>query len=166
MDLQVKLRGQRIELGEIEHALRSQPGVVGAVVQLCPSVADEHALVAYVHPPSVLAEQGQVLFNTHTTEAVPLELVERLRGLRTVLPAYMMPSVVIGVEHWPRTSSDKIDRTALRSPSLLKQAADATNAATKLVNPSTQALVRCSMRFASISVQALACHWVQIWIRH
>ena len=138
MDLQVKLRGQRIELGEIEHALRSQPGVVGAVVQLCPSVADEHALVAYVHPPSVLAEQGQVLFNTHTTEAVPLELVERLRGLRTVLPAYMMPSVVIGVEHWPRTSSDKIDRTALRSPSLLKQAADATNAATKLVNPSTQ----------------------------
>ena len=62
IDFQVKLRGQRIELGEVEHALRSQPGVVEAVVLL---VAGLDALVAYVHPASLV---GAV--------ALPLDPVE------------------------------------------------------------------------------------------
>merc|ERR1711965_8465 len=45
IDFQVKLRGQRLELGEIEHTLRSQVGVVEAVVLL---LAELDALVAYV----------------------------------------------------------------------------------------------------------------------
>ena len=46
-------------------------------------------------------------------ESVPFSLATGLIGARDALPAYMLPSVVVGVDEWPRTSSGKIDRWRL-----------------------------------------------------
>ena len=100
--LQVKLRGQRIELGEIEHALRAQPGVVEAVVSMDATGSTLHA---YVSPSSVVSAPAG--------EAVPFGRVPSLAGVRGALPAYMVPSLVVGVDEWPRTSSGKIARQRL-----------------------------------------------------
>ena len=108
IDFQVKVRGQRIELGEIEHALRAQPGVDEAIVLLDKRL---DALVAYVSPASTVS-------NTvgDFTDAVPFDHAVRLGGARGSLPQYMVPSVVVGVKDWPRTSSAKIDRKRLPPP--------------------------------------------------
>jgi amino acid adenylation domain-containing protein len=105
MDFQVKLRGQRIELGEIEHALRAQPGVHEAVVQLW-TEGIEPSLIAYVTPKEIVGGD----------EAQPLSQVPALEGLRQTLPVYMLPSLIIGLNAWPRTASDKIDRNKLPAP--------------------------------------------------
>merc|ERR1712196_151017 len=42
--------------------------------------------------------------------------VQSLQAARVVLPAYMLPSTVIGVNTWPRNSSNKIDRKRLPLP--------------------------------------------------
>ena len=98
----MKLRGQRIELGEIEHALRAQPGVVEAVVSIDATGSTLHA---YVSPSSVVSAPAG--------EAVPFGRVPSLAGVRGALPAYMVPSLVVGLDEWPRTSSGKIARQRL-----------------------------------------------------
>jgi len=120
----VKLRGQRIELGEIEHALRALPGVDEAVV-----LVHADALVAYVSPAEVVRadETAEVAVEAEAAEAeaaggggfgaaVPFGRVAALAGAAAALPAYMLPSVVVGVREWPRTSSAKIDRNRLPPP--------------------------------------------------
>jgi 3-oxoacyl-(acyl-carrier-protein) synthase/acyl carrier protein len=107
MDFQVKLRGQRIELGEIENVLREQPGIVEAVVLLCTDSA-EPALVAYVYPASIVDVPDDGMCN-----ALPCDRVAAVRSASNSLPAYMVPSLVVGVDDWPRTSSGKIDRRRL-----------------------------------------------------
>ena len=130
----MKLRGQRIELGEIEHALRALPGVDEAVV-----LVHADALVAYVSPADLVqadgSAQAQAAAGTEaeavavTAEdaagapgergfgaAVPFGRVAALAGAAAALPAYMVPSVVVGVREWPRTSSAKIDRNRLPPP--------------------------------------------------
>ena len=111
IDFQVKLRGQRIELGEIEHALRSQPGVVEAIVLLSKEL---DALVAYVSPLAVF--KGIPPQKSGFTDALHLTDLNALQGVRDALPEYMVPSLVIGVDEWPRTSSGKIDRKRLPAP--------------------------------------------------
>ena len=131
----MKLRGQRIELGEIEHALRALPGVDEAVV-----LVHADALVAYVSPAEVVGveeadeadEAAAVAVTAEEAEgavppaaeaggggfgaAVPFGRVPALAGAAAALPAYMVPSVVVGVREWPRTSSAKIDRNRLPPP--------------------------------------------------
>uniref|UniRef100_A0A7S2E5D4 Polyketide synthase n=1 Tax=Haptolina brevifila TaxID=156173 RepID=A0A7S2E5D4_9EUKA len=104
IDFQVKLRGQRIELGEIEHTIQVQPGVQLAVV-----MKSGDSLVAYVSPACVVASPEESGF----TAAVPFDCVVSLSGVTKVLPPFMVPSAVIGVHEWPRTSSSKIDRNRL-----------------------------------------------------
>ena len=112
-DSQVKLRGQRIELGEIEQVLRVQPGVREAVVLLRTDLS-EPTLIAYVSPASVGGATDSERCN-----ALPFDRVPALHGARNVLPAYMLPSFVVGVKEWPRTSTDKINRNGLAKPTWL-----------------------------------------------
>ena len=112
IDFQVKMHGQRMELGEIENKLSSQPGVLEAVVVLL-TIDDksEPTLVAYVHPASTVQKQAEAASN-----AVPFDRVPALDAMRHMLPTYMLPSLLIGVNDWPRTSSNKIDRKKLPAP--------------------------------------------------
>ena len=119
IDFQVKLRGQRIELGEIESALSIQPDILEAIVLLRSDVnASEPMLVAYVHPASAV---GASLHET--SNARPFDRVPALGGARGALPLYMLPSLVVGIDEWPRTSSNKIDRKLLPAPVVERAAA-------------------------------------------
>ena len=129
----MKLRGQRIELGEIEHALRAQPGVVEAVVVLDPRL---DALVAYVSPAEAVGlPEGA---------AAPFGSVASLAGVRSSLPVYMVPSVVVGIDAWPRSSSGKIERRRL--PAADVQPADAS----AIVGPRTPEETAARAAFAAV----------------
>ncbi|MFD0838849.1 non-ribosomal peptide synthetase [Williamsia serinedens] len=97
-DDQVQLRGFRVELAEVEAALRSVPGVTGAVA----SVRDTDRLDGGVLVAHVVAD-GVTPDETRTAVA------ERL-------PTYAVPGHVVLVDGWPLTSSGKIDRAALPAP--------------------------------------------------
>lgn len=104
LDRQVKLRGFRIEPGEIEAALTGLDGVTAAAVTAVPDPTGGTRLIGYVTP-----------------AADP-------RGLRDALsarlPDYMVPSVIVGLDKLPLTSSGKLDRAALPVPEPAAAGAD------------------------------------------
>lgn len=100
-DHQVKLRGHRIELGEIEAAIDDMTEVVRSVVTVHTYAPGDERLVAYV---TVRSGHG-----TPTPADVRAALASRL-------PAHMIPTVVVALDDFPRTTSDKIDRTRLPEP--------------------------------------------------
>ena len=97
-DDQVKIRGQRIELGEVEAALRGLPEIGDAVV--IPSLAGEgHTrLIAYY---------------TSSGDAGAAMVRE---ALAQILPAAMVPSLLVPMAELPLTTHGKIDRAALPEP--------------------------------------------------
>ena len=117
VDFQVKIRGQRVELGEIEHVLCAQPGILEAVVLL--RTEGEPMLVAYVRPASVVGTASD-----GTQNALPFNSVPAVGGARGTLPPHMLPSLVVGIENWPQTSSGKIDRKQLPPPEAHTAAAE------------------------------------------
>lgn len=100
LDTQVKVRGFRVELGEIESTLLAITGIKQAVAVVRGKDA-EAAIAAYV----VSAEGGAI-----DRPAV-------LEQLRTVLPEYMVPSVLLELPAMPMTPNGKVDRNALPDPS-------------------------------------------------
>ena len=91
-DFQLKLHGYRIEAGEVEHALLACPGVDQAVALLAgQQLAAVVRLANGPMQPTALAFPG---------------LVERL-------PAYMIPSLILGCAQWPLTTNGKVDRKVL-----------------------------------------------------
>jgi len=109
VDDQVKIHGFRVELGEIEAAIRTYPGVRGAVAVLREvirttggpsSKAMEKRLVAYIVP-----EHGALV-------SVP-----DLRSyLRERLPAHVIPTAFVLLETLPLSPNGKLDRRALPDP--------------------------------------------------
>ncbi|MFI6167989.1 amino acid adenylation domain-containing protein [Nocardia sp. NPDC051052] len=99
-DFQVKVRGFRIELGEIDVALQRQPDIDFAITLGAETGAGATALVSYVlpkpgaevHPEALKAAAGETL------------------------PAYMVPAVVMVLDHIPLTPLGKVDRKALPAP--------------------------------------------------
>jgi non-ribosomal peptide synthase protein (TIGR01720 family) len=94
-DQQVQVRGFRIELGEVEAALVRQEGVADAAV-----VLRDGRLVGYAVP----------------TPGSVVDSSELRRGAGSVLPGYMVPSVVVVLETLPLTVNGKLDRKALPAP--------------------------------------------------
>jgi amino acid adenylation domain-containing protein len=98
-DQQVKLRGHRIELAEIESVLGTLAGVAECVVLLGQGPANGQELIAYIKPaPGVAVNPGDVR-----------------QGLKQQLPDYMVPAAFVMLDEFPRTTSGKPDRTALRA---------------------------------------------------
>ncbi|RAJ76809.1 tyrocidine synthetase-3 [Chitinophaga dinghuensis] len=93
-DDQVKVRGYRIELGEIEQAILKQPSVkqVAVVVQ---QLDGDKIIAAFVVASSVIDKQ------------------QLKDSLTQVLPAYMVPSHYVQLEHIPLSSNGKTDRRLL-----------------------------------------------------
>ena len=94
-DAQVKVRGFRIELAEVESGLLDVGGVGRAV-----AVVNDGVLIGYV-----VSEPGVVLSASGVRE-----------GLRSRLPEYMVPSVVVVLDAVPLTPNGKVDRKALPAP--------------------------------------------------
>ncbi len=92
-DSQVKIRGYRVELGEIEAMLQRQSGVQGCAVVVKTGANGGKRLVAYV-----------VGKKNHE---------ELRRDLKGKLPAYMIPSAIVGLEELPLSGNGKVDREAL-----------------------------------------------------
>jgi amino acid adenylation domain-containing protein len=99
-DRQLKVRGFRVEPGEIEAALERHPGVERAVVEARHDARGELVLAAYV------------------TGAGAPDLDGVRRHLAGLLPPYMLPQRVVGLDRFPLTPSAKIDRAALSLPEL------------------------------------------------
>lgn len=96
-DRQFKVRGFRVEAAEIENALVGLPSIQRAVITTDPDHGD---LTAHV-----IVTPGQL---------------PRIQAIRTALakqlPAYMIPSHICPVEHFPLTPSGKLDHRRLPSP--------------------------------------------------
>jgi amino acid adenylation domain-containing protein len=96
-DTQVKIRGFRIEMGEIESQLGRVDGVREAVVLATEGGGANGRLVAFV-----VRETG--------SEAAAADL----RGyLKTVMPAYMVPTSFLFLPKIPLTPNGKVDRREL-----------------------------------------------------
>lgn len=103
-DAQIKIRGHRAEPGEVEAVLRTMDGVTQAAVVGAGAAGDQR-LIAYVVPAGDHAL-------TH----------EMLRaGLRTRLPDYLVPSVIVMLGALPLTPNGKVDRHALPDPGRASQ---------------------------------------------
>lgn len=99
IDHQVKVRGYRIELGEVEKAISNLDEVAQAYVSCRELGGEPTALIAYI------------------VSHVPTETGRLLAKLGRVLPEYMVPSHLIVLSEFPRTSSGKIDVSALSNTS-------------------------------------------------
>lgn len=138
LDHQVKLRGQRIELGEIEAALGTHPRCRQVAVLARSDHANSQHLVAYVVPQPGAERQpagtntpssgracadGQIAASGSQPTDSSVRLIhddplagELLDHARALLPAAMVPSVVILLSTLPIGSSGKLDRKALPAP--------------------------------------------------
>ena len=90
-DHQIKRSGYRIELGEIENALQNAEGIQ---LSCCWYDSEREWIIAAY---------------TGSAEETALKKV-----LKTVLPKYMLPDLILKRESLPRTASGKIDRRTLR----------------------------------------------------
>ncbi|KAL9588991.1 MAG: hypothetical protein Q9203_002206, partial [Teloschistes exilis] len=123
-DSQVKVRGQRIETGEVEaQIVKSFPGASGVIVEAIRATGEESSidLVAFVW---VNEQSGAeiVRCNNHEdampgSSSVTVEFQEAsLRTqnhLRSFLPAAMVPTAFVPLNHMPLTANGKRDRRAL-----------------------------------------------------
>lgn len=108
-DFQVKIRGFRIELAEVEFILSQQATVKTALVTVREDHAGRAKIVAYV----VLQQD---VLDQDAPDAVH-HLAGQLKGqLKTLLPAYMVPDVVMILARFPLTPNGKVDRKALPTP--------------------------------------------------
>jgi amino acid adenylation domain-containing protein len=109
IDNQVKVRGFRVELGEIEAVLRQHPQVYSVVVIDRQDTPGDQRLVAYIVPQQ---------------DTVPT-INELRQFLKTRLPNYMVPNVIVMLESLPLTPNGKVDRRALPAPDTNNEAMQA-----------------------------------------
>ena len=111
-DDQIKLRGYRIELGEIENQLSNLMEITAAAVAVKKDANGQDHLAGYVV----------------CDDPVNMNQQKIREDLAKVLPAYMIPSVIVQLSEMPRLPSGKINRKALPMPAMLiENAASITN---------------------------------------
>jgi non-ribosomal peptide synthetase-like protein len=131
-DDQIKLRGYRIELGEIENRLSNLTDITAAAVAVKKDVNGQDHLAGYV-----VCDDPVKMNQQHIREE-----------LAKVLPAYMIPSVIMQLSDMPRLPSGKIDRKALPVPAmLLENAASITNEVIDLDAPTGERVIAALRKF-------------------
>ncbi|HTL18654.1 MAG TPA: amino acid adenylation domain-containing protein, partial [Patescibacteria group bacterium] len=107
-DDQVKIRGYRIELGEVEAALRSHANVKEAVAIVHEGASGNRRLVAYFVP----------------RQTATSSISDLLDWLRSKLPGYMVPSLLVPLMQMPLTPAGKLDRQGLPAPGTARPVLD------------------------------------------
>ena len=131
-DDQVKLRGYRIELGEIENQLSNLTDITAAAVAVKKDINGQDHLAGYI-----VCDDPVKMNQQHIREE-----------LAKVLPAYMIPSVIMQLPEMPRLPSGKINRKALPVPAmLLENAATATNEIIDLDAPLGERVISALRKF-------------------
>ncbi|MCW3089278.1 MAG: linear pentadecapeptide gramicidin synthetase LgrD, partial [Ferruginibacter sp.] len=97
-DDQIKIRGYRVELGEIEGVLQECGMVRQAVVLAKGDSTGSKRLVAYIVPEGIFDKSGII------------------NCMKSQLPEYMVPALLIEMDSLPVTRNGKIDRRALPDP--------------------------------------------------
>ena len=105
LDDQIKLRGYRIELGEIENQLSNLTDITAAAVAVKKDINGQDHLAGYVV----------------CDDPVNMNQQSIREELAKVLPAYMVPSVIMQLSEMPRLPSGKINRKALPVPAMLME---------------------------------------------
>lgn len=125
-DDQVKIRGFRIELGEIDSHLSQHPIVRENVTLVRRDKDEEQILVSYIVPelsrwPGWLREKG---VTDDVDDVTMVGLLKRFRLLRedardylkTKVPSYAVPTIIIPLSRMPLNPNGKIDKPALPFP--------------------------------------------------
>ncbi len=105
LDDQIKLRGYRIELGEIENQLSNLTDITAAAVAVKKDINGQDHLAGYVVCDDPVNMNQQSIRD----------------ALAKVLPAYMVPSVIVQLSEMPRLPSGKINRKELPVPAMLME---------------------------------------------
>ncbi len=100
LDSQVKVRGYRIELTEIENTILKYPGINSVVVTAKEDNNQQKRIAAYFIP----------------NDNADVNVIELKAWLRTVLPAYFVPSSINRLERFPLTLTGKVDRKSMPDP--------------------------------------------------
>src|SRR5699024_2471054 len=103
------------EPGEVEAALRAHPAVEAAAVTVRTTASGEEQLTGYV---TLTAPEGG-RDAAAAREAAPAQLRAHLR---TMLPDYLIPDVLVPLDALPLLPNGKLDRTALARPGLVPDA--------------------------------------------
>ncbi len=130
-DDQVKLRGYRIELGEIESRLSSLTDITAAAVVVKKDMNQQDHLVGYI-----VCDDPVTMNQQHIRQE-----------LAKVLPAYMIPSVVVQLSEMPRLPSGKINRKQLPMPAMLEAAVVITNEVIDLDAPTGERVISALRKF-------------------
>ncbi len=107
LDSQVKIRGFRVELGEIESKLRKHESIHDAVV-----IARERG------EGKIDDGNAEIQLYAYLVSEKKLAVPVWREYLMEELPGYMIPSYFIYLDRLPLTSNGKVDRKALRLPSV------------------------------------------------
>ena len=113
LDHQLKIHGHRIELGEIESQMASVSGVAEAVAVAREDTPGDVRLIGYYR-----ADES-------------VKAADIKDHLRSILPEYMIPSLLMEMEKFPLTPNGKVDRKALPAPDM----SAARDAAVEFVEP-------------------------------
>jgi amino acid adenylation domain-containing protein len=119
-DTQVKLRGQRLELGEIEHKVKiAQPCVEHAIIDVVRRDAHDilTAFISFSQGCDIVGNQEASSSDTNllSLNSELRHTISQLVGdLRAVLPAYMVPTLLLPLREMPFNSSMKINRRGLK----------------------------------------------------
>jgi amino acid adenylation domain-containing protein/non-ribosomal peptide synthase protein (TIGR01720 family) len=120
-DHQVKIRGQRVELGEVENHLHPLfPRATNVIVEVLKPHGREDqaflsAFVDYLTPLSQPNEQVGEMMLLPPSPSFLADVQKAKRQLRDAVPAYMIPALFLPVNHFALSTSDKVDRKALRA---------------------------------------------------
>ena len=132
LDDQIKLRGYRIELGEIENQLSNLHDITAAAVAVKKDINGQDHLAGYVV----------------CDDPVNMNQQQIREDLAKVLPAYMVPSVIMQLSEMPRLPSGKINRKALPVPAmLLENVLSTTNEVIDLDAPLGERVIAALRRF-------------------
>jgi surfactin family lipopeptide synthetase A len=117
-DQQVKLRGFRIELGEVEAVLSQHPAVSQAAATICDDGMQDPRLVGYFVRSA----------NSANGNGTAIDSTALRNFLKSKLPDYMVPALLIELAALPLTGSGKLDRKSLPLPDVAPPVSDPVSA--------------------------------------